>query len=98
MEIRAIGPQGGGDQLKGTAGISQPIEKSFMDTLKDSINQVNDVQMTADQSVQDLVSGGSQDLHQAMIAVEKANVSFQLMMAVRNKILSAYEEVSRMQV
>ncbi len=98
MEIKSIGPQGGGEKLQGAIGGSSPIEKSFMDTLNDSIRQVNDAQTVADQSVQALVSGGQQDLHQTMIALEKANVSFQLMMSVRNKIVSAYEEVSRMQV
>ncbi len=72
--------------------------KPFIDTLKDSISKVNQLQQTASASVTDLAAGKDESLHQAMIAVEKADVSFQLMMQVRNKILSAYEEISRMQI
>jgi len=83
-----------------TKGI-QPTEKStkaFSEALKDSIDQVNQLQKTAGASVTDLATGKDQELHQTMIAVEKADVSFRLMMQVRNKILSAYEEISRMQI
>jgi flagellar hook-basal body complex protein FliE len=73
-------------------------ETSFSDALKDSIGKVNDIQHQADQAVQDLTAGKSNNLHQTMIAMEKASVSFELMMQVRNKILSAYEEIMRMQV
>jgi flagellar hook-basal body complex protein FliE len=47
--------------------------------------------------VGDLLKGDRSDVHNVMIAVEKADVAFQLMMQVRNKIVSAYQEVSRMQ-
>ena len=45
----------------------------------------------------ELLNGNGADLHRAMIAVEKADLSFQLMMQVRNKIVAAYQEVSRLQ-
>ena len=72
-------------------------EGGFGATLKNAINQVNDLQSASDQQVSDLVQGNRQDIHNVMIAVEKADVAFQLMMQVRNKIVSAYQEVSRMQ-
>ncbi len=72
-------------------------EGGFGATLKNAINQVNDLQSTSDQQVGDLVQGNRQDIHNVMIAVEKADVAFELMMQVRNKIVSAYQEVSRMQ-
>ena len=71
---------------------------SFADTLKNSIEKVDKLQAEADQSVQELLTGNEQNLHQVMIAVEKANLSFQLMMQVRNKIIGAYEEMMRTQV
>ncbi len=80
-----------------TLGFGEP-DKTFSETLKESIQKVNDVQMEADQAIVDLTTGRKQDLHQTMIAIEKADVSFQLMMQVRNKIIAAYEEVSRMQI
>ncbi|MEK7286223.1 MAG: flagellar hook-basal body complex protein FliE [Nitrospirota bacterium] len=79
-----------------TLGIEK--EKTFSDTMKESILKVNNVQVQADQAIVDLTTARNQDIHQTMIAVEKAEVTFQLMMQVRNKLISAYEEISRMQV
>lgn len=70
----------------------------FMSTLKDAIAKVNEVQVEASQAVEKLMTGESQNVHQTMIALQKADVSFQLMMQIRNKIVSAYEEIQRMQV
>ena len=103
MNIEAIGSQQGPDQLRTVqkqhtlVGMDLP-DKTFSETLKESIQKVNDIQMEADQAIVDLTTGRKQDLHQTMIAIEKADVSFQLMMQVRNKIIAAYEEVSRMQI
>jgi flagellar hook-basal body complex protein FliE len=72
-------------------------EGGFGATLKNAINQVNDLNDASDQQVSELVQGDRQDIHNVMIAVEKADIAFQLMMQVRNKIVSAYQEVSRMQ-
>ena len=52
----------------------------------------------ADREVEKLAKMETQDIHNTMIAIEKADLSFQLMMQVRNKIISAYEEIMRMQV
>ncbi|MCG3115849.1 MAG: flagellar hook-basal body complex protein FliE [Candidatus Manganitrophus sp. SA1] len=96
MAIQPIGP----NQVHPTpaAGGSEKTDASFVDTLKESIRQVNDAQLQADQAITDLTTGKQQDLHQTMIAIEKASLSFELMMQVRNKIVSAYEEISRMQI
>ncbi len=102
MGIESVGPQFGSQQIKNpyyaySIGVEQP-QKSFSDLMRESIQSVSDVQTQADQAIIDLTTGRSQDLHQTMVAIEKADVTFQLMMQVRNKIVSAYEEVSRMQV
>lgn len=73
-------------------------QKSFLDTLKESIEKVNEIQKSADKAVEDMAVGKTQDIHNTMVALEKADVSFQLMMQVRNKLVSAYEDVMRMQV
>ncbi|WP_447972069.1 flagellar hook-basal body complex protein FliE [Nitrospira sp. Kam-Ns4a] len=70
----------------------------FRELLKDAIAQANAVQLDAMHAVDALVSGDSQNLHQTMIALQKADISFQLMMQIRNKIVSAYEEIQRMQI
>jgi flagellar hook-basal body complex protein FliE len=61
------------------------------------MEQVQTAQGAAATKVSDLLNGNGMDVHSAMIAVEKADLSFQLMMQVRNKIVAAYQEVSRMQ-
>jgi flagellar hook-basal body complex protein FliE len=72
-------------------------EGGFLSTLKDAMGQVEGLQAQADQQVSSLLEGNGQDVHGAMIAVERADLSFQLMMQVRNKIVNAYQEISRMQ-
>ncbi|HEV7731439.1 MAG TPA: flagellar hook-basal body complex protein FliE [Candidatus Binatia bacterium] len=71
---------------------------SFGDVLKDSLASVNDLQHQADRAITDLATGGPTSLHDTMLALEKADLSFRLMMQVRNKIVEAYQEVVRMQV
>ena len=70
---------------------------TFEDMLRDSVRKVNQLQSEADEAVRSLATGSETDIHRTMIALEKAEVSFELMMQVRNKIISAYEEVMRMQ-
>jgi flagellar hook-basal body complex protein FliE len=71
---------------------------SFLGSLKDAIAQANEVQQEAGQAVEKFMTGESQNVHQTMVALQKADVSFQLMMQIRNKIVGAYEEIQRMQV
>jgi flagellar hook-basal body complex protein FliE len=72
-------------------------EWGFLETLHGAMDQVNQLQTTADTQVGALLEGNGMDVHSALIAVEKADLSFQLMMQVRNKIVAAYQEISRMQ-
>ena len=72
--------------------------KSFSDTLAESLNNVNFLQQEADGAIEDLVSGKSQNIHDSMIVVGKADLAFRMTMQVRNKIMEAYQEVLRMQV
>lgn len=78
-------------------GASDAEEGGFGATLTNAINHVNELGTASDQQVSQLVQGDRQDIHNVMIAVEKADIAFDLMMQVRNKIVSAYQEVSRMQ-
>ena len=71
---------------------------SFSVMLENAVNDVNRLQKEADESIQKLAAGEGKDIHQTMIDLEKAEISFQLMMQVRNKIIAAYEEVMRMQI
>jgi flagellar hook-basal body complex protein FliE len=80
-----------------TAPTAAADKTDFLDTLKDAMGKVDGLQGQAEQKVSALLEGNGLDVHSAMIAVEKADLSFQLMMQVRNKIVQAYQEVSRMQ-
>lgn len=71
--------------------------KAFGGVLQDAIVEVERMHTQADQKVQSIMSGDGEDLHSAMLAVEKASLSFELMMQVRNKVVSAYQEISRLQ-
>src|SRR5207249_3234046 len=71
---------------------------SFAAVLGDSLAEVNRLQQQADASITALATGDKASLHDTMIAMEQADVSFRLMMQVRNKIVEAYQEIMRMQV
>ena len=68
---------------------------SFNDTLKSYINEANDLQIKADRDIQKMIAGEEIDAHDVMIAVEKANMSFEMVMEIRNKMLEAYREVMK---
>jgi len=76
----------------------QDTNNSFGEMLTQAITDVNKLQSEAGKAVETMVSGESTDLHEVMIAVEKARTSFDLLMEVRNKTLDMYRELMRMQV
>ena len=69
----------------------------FSDVLKGAISQVNTLEGSAETQVNTLLQGGNTDMSKVMISMEKADVAFQLMMQVRNKIVSAYQDIEKMQ-
>lgn len=71
---------------------------SFFEALEKSMEEVNANQLEADGAIKDLVAGKSKNIHETMLAIQKADLSLKTMMQVRNKILEAYKEVMRMQV
>ncbi|MEJ2729230.1 MAG: flagellar hook-basal body complex protein FliE [Deltaproteobacteria bacterium] len=78
-------------------GIAQNQE-TFGNMLARSLDDVNQLKLKADEAVGNLVAGRQKDIHATMIALEKADIAFQLLMQIRNKIISAYETVMRTQV
>ena len=86
---------GGG---KSAAAIVPP-RTDFGQLLKSAVDQANTVQQTADQLSQEFVRGNQDvELHDVMISLQKANVSFQSMIQVRNRLVTAYQEIMNMQV
>ena len=78
--------------------VQQSQPSSFGKTLQESLEQVNRLQLEADANINDLATGKQTDIHQTMISVEKASVSFELLMQIRNKVISAYDKIMRTQV
>ncbi len=71
---------------------------SFQNLLGNFVNEVSEKQAAAGDAVNGLLSGKNVSLHQAVISMEEASVSFQMMVEVRNKLLDSYQELMRMQV
>lgn len=86
--------------LDAPGGKSSPAENKdlFGAVLKDKIKEINQLQLSADSAITNVEISDSGSIHDAMIALEKASLSFKTMMQVRNKIIEAYQEVMRMQV
>ncbi len=73
-------------------------EKSFTEVLSEAVKKVNSEQKEAEQKVEQYVAGNGPSLHETLISLEKADVSFRMMMQVRNKLMDAYSEIMRTQV
>jgi flagellar hook-basal body complex protein FliE len=96
--IRAVDLANQSGPLTSPKGVDGAQKEDFNSHLKNALGEVNDLQQKADQAIQQLVGEGKGDLQETMMALEKADVSFRLMMQIRNKVLEAYQEIMRMQV
>jgi len=76
---------------------SNSSQAGFREVLDSAMEDIGHLEGQAQDKISQVLTGTGADVHSALIAVEKADLSFQLMMQVRNKIVSAYEEISRMQ-
>ncbi len=93
-------------QMRNLANIAtnkKPIQKeksevSFKDMMKNYLEEANDMQVKADKNIKQIIAGEDIDPHDVMLAVEKANISFDLVMEIRNKMLEAYNTVIKTQV
>lgn len=84
-----------GSKSSGQAGT---ILNDFGQVLGNAINMLSQKETTANQAIASLAAGEDVELHQVMMAMQEADISFQLALEVRNKIVDAYQEVMRMQV
>jgi flagellar hook-basal body complex protein FliE len=87
-------------QLKVATGTPAPTggSTSFADVLKAGIDEVARLQQDASQAVQDLALGRTEDMAGVMTAVEKSDVAFKMLLAIRSKLMDAYEEIKNIQV
>ncbi len=102
MRVEGLGPrrlEGSPEALRTsrTAG-STTGAGSFKEVLAEAVGEVQRLQDEADMTIKQVVSGEIRDVTDAIVALEKADVAFQTMMTVRNKIVAAYEEIMRTQI
>lgn len=83
--------------LTPVSGSAASAPSPFSDLLVDAVGQVNQLEEQGNAAVSGLIGGGGVDVHQAMIATEKASMAFELTLAVRNKAVQAYQQVLGMQ-
>jgi flagellar hook-basal body complex protein FliE len=88
------------DLLKQKSKIEGPSTggAAFADTLKSALNEVNEFQEDKTQALANIATGQVKDLHQAALAIGKAETSMKLMLEIRNKALNAYKELGRTQL
>ncbi|HEY8496795.1 MAG TPA: flagellar hook-basal body complex protein FliE [Limnochordales bacterium] len=77
---------------------SNTASASFASMLQQGLAQVNALQSAADEAIWRLAAGQADNLHEVMIAVERASIALELTIAIRNKLVEAYQEIMRMQV
>jgi flagellar hook-basal body complex protein FliE len=88
----SLPPSGGVDASTGTGGAS------FADTLKKSIDEVSKMQQDASSAVDDLVAGKTENVTGVMTAVEKSDLAFKTLLAIRAKLMDAYDEIKNIQI
>lgn len=95
--LGALNPVGAAAPVAGPAEPA-PVGKSFKSVLLESLDEVNRLQTQADEGVQKLLTGQSDNVAEVMAAVNKAGVAFDLLMEIRNKLVDSYKEIQQMQV
>lgn len=83
--------------INGTNGAGKD-DAGFGELLSSMVDQVNETQIAGDKAIENLLTGKAQHLHEVMIAVEQADISLRMAVQIRNKALTAYEEIMRMQI
>jgi flagellar hook-basal body complex protein FliE len=99
LTLTSVGPVSTDSQVVKGIGVPEATEKgSFKALLEKSLGEVNDLQSVAEEKIRKFATGEVSDLRDVMVAVEEANLAFQFTLQMRNKIVEAYQEISRLQV
>ncbi|OPY57449.1 MAG: Flagellar hook-basal body complex protein FliE [Pelotomaculum sp. PtaU1.Bin035] len=85
-------------QQEGAGDKQESGDASFSEVLSGALKKLNDTKVNADNLTMKFFTGEIQDFHQVAIAVQEASLTMQLAVEVRNKVIEAYQEVSRMQI
>jgi flagellar hook-basal body complex protein FliE len=79
-------------------GTAAPASSGFHQVLASAISQVSQSKAQADAAVSNYLAGGNQELHSTILATQNASLNFELLLQVRNKVVSAYDEIMKMQI
>ncbi len=93
QDLKRIADSNGSNNPTSNSGKTE-----FLDMLEKGIKEVNTASQEAEKSSMDLASGKNSNIHETMLSVTKAELSFNMMVQMRNKVIEAYQEVMRMQV
>lgn len=96
--IGNISNVGTADLLQQKSKIASPGGEQFAKHLKSALNEINELQVEKEVAVADIATGQVKDLHQAALAIGKAELNMKLMLEIRNKALNAYKELGRTQL
>ncbi len=97
--IQSIKSLSTADLLANKSGnTTEASSTDFAQELKNALGNVNQMQVDGEKAMSDIATGSVKDLHQAAIAIDKAEISMKLMLEVRNKALNAYKEITRTQM
>jgi flagellar hook-basal body complex protein FliE len=88
----------GVNSIDSNKNVQNGLGTTFADVLKNTVDETNKIQVEKDKALADLATGQVKDLHQAALAINKADTSMKLMLEVKNKAMSAYKEILRTQI
>ncbi len=97
-QLNSLNPVSGVGSVRRSGKAEGSEGVSFGQTMKKVLGEVNSLQQNADTQAIKLATGDVEDVHKAMIAMNKAKLAFDLTLQVRNKVVEAYQEIMRMQV
>ena len=95
MNINKINPEFPADLSRSAPKADQIQKGDFKGLMQSFFSEVNELQLDVDSKIEDFAAGNIKDVHQVMVAIEEADVAFQLMMEIRNKLLKAYQEIMK---
>lgn len=98
IQIPGIGKSAGIGGAPSSGGVGQPAGASFSDILKNTIDEVAKLQQDASQATQNLLTGQTEDVTAVFTAMEKSDIAFKTLLAIRGKLMDAYDEIKNMPI
>jgi flagellar hook-basal body complex protein FliE len=98
LNINQLGQKAGFAPQTNELGSANGTQQPFKNMLLEALDQVNNMQQESDKAVQQLVTGGDVNPAEVLTSLQKADMSFRLMLQIRNKLVSAWQEVNNIRI